>query len=112
MSDIVERLREHAISDHSKGCDGRCYACGCGYDERTEFLLGEATAEIERLGAEHLKRCIELEDARKQLREAAAFLDGLAERLTNIPEPQWKFLDKAAADCRAMAEKLRAGQLA
>jgi hypothetical protein len=37
--------------------------------------------------------------------EAAAFLDGLAKRLDN---PLAKSLPQAAADCRAMAAKLRA----
>jgi hypothetical protein len=49
MSDIVERLHEQRASDHVKGCDGRCYACSCGYDAATDALLKEAAAEIERL---------------------------------------------------------------
>lgn len=43
-------------------------------------------------------------DLRTRLAEAAAFLDGMAKRLDN---PLAKSLPQAAADCRAMAAKLR-----
>jgi chloramphenicol 3-O-phosphotransferase len=42
-------------------------------------------------------------DLRTQLADTAAFLDGLAERLDDIDCPN----DKAAAECRARAERLR-----
>jgi hypothetical protein len=51
MSDIVERLRIYATDDHERGCQGRCYDCSCGYDDKRDPLLKEAAAEIERLRA-------------------------------------------------------------
>ncbi len=51
MTDLAQRLRDHASSDHTRGCQGRCYSCECGYDDKTEPLLVEAAAEIERLRA-------------------------------------------------------------
>ena len=51
MSDIVERLRIYATDDHERGCQGRCYDCSCGYDEKRDPLLKEAADEIERLHA-------------------------------------------------------------
>jgi hypothetical protein len=47
MTDIVERLRIYATDDHERGCQGRCYDCSCGYDEKRDPLLKEAAAEIE-----------------------------------------------------------------
>jgi hypothetical protein len=55
MTDIVERLREYASTDHKRGCEGRCYSCTCGYDDERDHLLVETADEIERLEAE-LKR--------------------------------------------------------
>lgn len=52
MSDLVERLRDYAKDDHERGCQGRCYDCSCGYDDKRDPLLREAAAEIERLRAE------------------------------------------------------------
>ncbi len=51
MSDIVERLRIYATDDHERGCQGRCYDCSCGYDDKRDPLLKEAADEIERLRA-------------------------------------------------------------
>ena len=51
MSDIVERLRDYASDDHERGCQGRCYDCSCGYDDRRNPLLIDAADEIERLRA-------------------------------------------------------------
>ena len=47
MSDIVERLRIYATDDHERGCQGRCYDCSCGYDEKRDPLLKEAADEFE-----------------------------------------------------------------
>jgi len=49
MNDIVERLRIYATDDHERGCQGRCYDCSCGYDDKRDPLLKEAADEIERL---------------------------------------------------------------
>jgi len=51
MSNIVERLRAYAKSDHEKGCMGRCYSCDCGYDAQRDPLLIQAADEIKRLRA-------------------------------------------------------------
>jgi hypothetical protein len=51
MTDIVERLRIYATDDHERGCQGRCYDCSCGYDDKRDPLLKESAAEIERLRA-------------------------------------------------------------
>ena len=57
-------------------------------------LVGEDTrTEIERLRAE--------------LTEAAAFLDTLAVRLEGLVDPDWHGVADTAAECRAMANKLR-----
>jgi hypothetical protein len=51
MSDIVERLREYASDDHERLCQGRCYSCSCGYDDKRDPLLEEAADRIEKLEA-------------------------------------------------------------
>ena len=51
MTNIVERLRDYALSDHNRGCPARCYSCECGYDDKRDPLLKEAADEIERLSA-------------------------------------------------------------
>ena len=50
-ADIVERLREYAEDDHERLCQGRCYSCSCGYDDRRDPLMTEAADEIDRLRA-------------------------------------------------------------
>jgi hypothetical protein len=109
MSDIVERLREQVRSDHSRGCMGRCYSCECGYDLQTEGLLEMAAAEIERLRIWEQIADSAREDAlraRDKLTEAAAFLDRTASRL-RADDISWGGIRDTAADCRAMAAKLR-----
>lgn len=49
MSDLVERLRVYASDDHERLCEGRCYSCSCGYDDKRDPLLEEAAARIEQL---------------------------------------------------------------
>lgn len=56
MSDIVERLREYASDDHERLCEGRCYSCSCGYDDKRDPLLVQAAARIEQLEAA-LREC-------------------------------------------------------
>jgi len=51
MTEISDRLRAHIGNDHLRGCEGRQYACDCGYDAETERLLGVSAIEIERLRA-------------------------------------------------------------
>ena len=44
-----------ADDDHARGCEGRCYTCTCGYDDRVDAALHERdtlAAEVERLKAE------------------------------------------------------------
>lgn len=53
--ELVQRLRDHIIGDHMRGCQGRCYSCECGYDGKTESLLIDAADEIDRLRAENEK---------------------------------------------------------
>jgi len=66
------------------------------------YTMLDALAEIERLRAGTLAvnytRCVE------QLTEAAAFLDGMAERLEAMRHTT---TNETATDCRAMARKLR-----
>lgn len=41
-----------ADDDHARGCEGRCYTCTCGYDDRAAAALRERdalAAEVERL---------------------------------------------------------------
>lgn len=52
MSDIVERLREYASDDHERLCEGRCYSCSCGYDDKRDPLLEEAATRIAQLEEE------------------------------------------------------------
>lgn len=51
MTDIVEKLRALATSDHERGCPMRSCSCECGYEGDTEKALNLAAAEIERLRA-------------------------------------------------------------
>ena len=51
MSDLVERLREYASDDHERLCDGRCYSCSCGYDDKRDPLLLQAATRIAQLEA-------------------------------------------------------------
>jgi hypothetical protein len=94
MSDIVERLR---------ACPGVAYAAD------PECNCAEAAAEIERLRNSLPMQTIA--DQQTKITEAAAFLDGLAGRLDDLdvyePATAGPNLDKEAADCRAMAAKLR-----
>ena len=52
MIDLVERLREYASDDHERLCDGRCYSCSCGYDDKRDTLLLQAADRIAQLEAE------------------------------------------------------------
>lgn len=51
MSDLVERLQEYASDDHERLCEGRCYSCSCGYDDKRDPLLEEAADRIAQLEA-------------------------------------------------------------
>lgn len=49
---LCERLRCIATTDHERGCEGRNYACSCGWDEENMELGNAAAARIEALAAE------------------------------------------------------------
>ena len=68
-SDIVDRLRGYAGDDHERNCEGRCYTCSCGYDDKRDPLLTEAADEIARLTAE-------IEKLRAALRDVHALANG------------------------------------
>jgi hypothetical protein len=52
VADLVKRLTDYAVSDHSRGCQGRCYECTCGYDAKRDPLLDEAAAMLTLLQAQ------------------------------------------------------------
>jgi hypothetical protein len=46
---ISGRLRDVVSNDdHERGCEGRCYACTCGYDERRDAIALEAAEALTR----------------------------------------------------------------
>ena len=47
--ELIARLRKYMRSDHVRGCDGRFYACSCGYDQEGSDLHGLSADIIERL---------------------------------------------------------------
>jgi hypothetical protein len=47
MADFAKMLREHAASDHKRGCQGRCYSCECGHDLATDQRLLEAADKVD-----------------------------------------------------------------
>ncbi len=49
---LVERLCAAEGDDHERGCQGREYACTCGYDAGLYKAIGEAAATITRLAEE------------------------------------------------------------
>lgn len=48
---LVSRLRATTTTDHERGCQGREYACSCGWDEETMAIATDAADLIERLSA-------------------------------------------------------------
>lgn len=50
--DVIDVLKNHLGSDHTRGCQGRCYSCTCGYDTATETILARAETEIASLRAQ------------------------------------------------------------
>ena len=46
-----QELRDIATDDHLRGCDGRRFACTCGYEEKVEKILRAAAKRIEELEA-------------------------------------------------------------
>jgi hypothetical protein len=46
-AEIVERLKGIATTDHERGCEGRNYACSCGWDEENMEIGNQAAALIE-----------------------------------------------------------------
>lgn len=61
---LCERLKGIATTDHERMCEGRNYACTCGWDEENMEIGNQAAATIERLSAEN-------EALRKGLERAA-----------------------------------------
>ena len=89
MSDIVERLRRMG--------------------DRGDKLDAEAVAEIERLRVLLESHRIRADLYAEKLIKAAAFLETLAERIEGWDRGLGNInrCEVAAAECRAMAEKLR-----
>jgi len=52
VTDVVMQLNAAIGDDHERGCQGRCYACTCGFDTRIHALLRECREEVLRLRAE------------------------------------------------------------
>jgi hypothetical protein len=107
----IERLRELFRKDGEQHAEHIC-----GLNERHETRLNAYAAEIERLQAwseklanERLQDGADIERLRAQNTEAAAFLDALAERLEKFDRSRGYggSMLVVAAECRAMAAKLR-----
>lgn len=62
-TDLVILLKGVATIDHARGCQGREYACSCGWDEEREQYAAQAAALIEAQAAE-------IEGLRKAVEEA------------------------------------------
>lgn len=64
LTTLPSRLRKVlSADDHRRGCQGREYACTCGYDDRLIALTEEAAAAIEMLKADrdsHQREAIRL----------------------------------------------------
>ncbi|WP_374387193.1 hypothetical protein [Brevundimonas sp.] len=43
---LCERLEGIATTDHERGCEGRNYACSCGWDEENMEIGRQASATI------------------------------------------------------------------
>lgn len=59
-TDLVILLKGVATIDHARGCQGREYACSCGWDEEREQYAAQAATLIEAQAAE-------IEEARRLL---------------------------------------------
>ena len=46
-----QELRDIATEDHLHGCEGRKFACTCGYEGKVEKMLRAAAKRIEELEA-------------------------------------------------------------
>ena len=44
---LIERLRIAATDDHERGCQGRYFACTCGYDAATQIACHDAAHALE-----------------------------------------------------------------
>lgn len=60
-TDLVILLKGVATIDHARGCQGREYACSCGWDEEREQYAAQAATLIEAQAAEieGLRRALE-----------------------------------------------------
>jgi hypothetical protein len=43
---LIERLRIAATADHQRGCQGRNFACTCGYDAATQITCQDAARAL------------------------------------------------------------------
>lgn len=44
---LIERLRIAATDDHERGCQGRYFACTCGYDAATQITCQDAARALQ-----------------------------------------------------------------
>ena len=51
VSGLVERLDAATKDDHERGCQGRYYACSCGYDDSNAQLLQDSKEALTTLSA-------------------------------------------------------------
>lgn len=49
LSELVDHILD---DDHRRGCEGRCYDCECGYDDRTVTLAFQVRALLSSLSPE------------------------------------------------------------
>ena len=85
MTDIAglcERLRAITTTDHERLCQGREYACSCGWDAENEAKATKAADTLERQAAE-------IERLRTGLEKVVAYY-GPGHRVTEIAQATLK----------------------
>jgi hypothetical protein len=91
VAELIERLREVSEGDHERLCQGREYACTCGYDQRT---LDAATEAASRLAALQQR------------------MDALERKNVFLGDANMELLDRSkAAEIRAEAAEQRVEEL-
>jgi hypothetical protein len=110
-----QRLRDHAASDHKRGCNGRYFGCECGYDRSTEELLGVGANELDRRSdriaalearneeLEAALRCVSVPAGVKAMKEKIAALESRVEVLTTTLERIVDFLGYAQNEGKSSA---------
>lgn len=116
MSATVDELRAISGADHSRGCEGRQYACSCGYDHRVETALTEAADTIADLQAIANSHSLSLTAELERRRAAEAQLEALRVALAQIEavakdrsEKAWFRLDTIADIAHYAARTLSTG---